>query len=64
MYEICKKISGKQLECGVVSSVMSAMDIACGYHSYLFAIAREQLQVSIHIYSLYSTLLLLLPVAT
>ena len=61
MYEICKKISGKQQECGVVSSVMSAMDIACGYHSYLFAIAREQLQVSI---ALYSTLLLLLPVAT
>lgn len=25
---------------------MGAMDIACGYHSYLFAIARWQLQVS------------------
>ena len=49
MFEICKGIREEQLKDygnEVNSFRMGAMDIACGYHSYLFAIARWQLQVS------------------
>ena len=49
MFEICKGIREEQLKDygnEVDSFRMGAMDIACGYHSYLFAIARWQLQVS------------------
>ena len=53
MFEICKGIREEQLEdynAEVNSFRMGAMDIACGYHSYLFAIARWQLQVSNYIH--------------
>ena len=46
MFEICKEIYDEQHQIMHVSK-MGAMDIGCGYHSYLFAIARCQKQVSI-----------------
>ena len=45
MFEICKGIHEKQKEEGLNVNKMGAMDIGCGYHSYLFAIARWQKQV-------------------
>ena len=50
MFEICKEIHDEQQQmmCRDVSK-MGAMDIGCGYHSYLFAIARCQKQVSLGI---------------
>ena len=54
MFEICKGIGREQsLNYNNVNfdrAKMSAMDIACGYHSYLFAIASLQLQVSGYIH--------------
>jgi len=35
-----------QQKAGLNVSKMGAMDIGCGYHSYLFAIARWQKQVN------------------
>ena len=57
MWKICKEIRGVQLEhCGEVhgrknidSYKLCALDIACGYHPYLFAMARWQLQVSTYV---------------
>ncbi|XP_065916014.1 uncharacterized protein [Dysidea avara] len=45
MFEICKGIHEEQEEQGLNVTIMGAMDIGCGYHSYLFAIARWQKQV-------------------
>ena len=46
MFEICKEIYNEQKLIMDDVSKMGAMDIGCGYHSYLFAIARCQKQVS------------------
>jgi len=46
MLTICKEIN-KQQKPEFDASKMSAMDIGCGYHSYMFAIARCQAQVNI-----------------
>lgn len=47
MYDLCEVIS-KHMEkrYGHNTSQLAAMDIGCGYHSYMFGIARWQLQVS------------------
>ena len=45
MFEICKGIYNEQDKI-MDASKMGAMDIGCGYHSSLFAIARWQKQVS------------------
>jgi len=48
MYDLCEKISGYQQKIyGYETSRLAAMDIACGSHSYMFSIARWQLQVCI-----------------
>jgi len=49
MLTICKEISKKQKlqNPRFDASKMTAMDIGCGYHSYMFAIARCQAQVNI-----------------
>jgi len=45
MLAVCNGIYKKQQKAGLNVSKMGAMDIGCGYHSYLFAIARWQKQV-------------------
>jgi len=45
MLAVCNGIYKKQHKAGLNVSTMGAMDIGCGYHSYLFAIARWQKQV-------------------
>ena len=52
MYEICKGIHKEQKDAKINVTKMGAMDIGCGYHSYLFAIARWQKQVNSIIYTL------------
>ena len=46
MFEICNGIYDEQKVEGLDVSKMGAMDIGCGNHSYLFAIARWQKQVN------------------
>ena len=46
MFDICNGIYNEQKAEEMGVSKMGAMDIGCGYHSYLFAIARWQKQVS------------------
>jgi len=48
MYDICKGIRAEQMEIygdELNSFGLGALDITCGYHSYLFSIARWQLHV-------------------
>ena len=48
MFNICKGIRTEQMDIygdELDSFGMGALDIACGYHSYLFSIARWQLHV-------------------
>ena len=49
MLTICKEINKQQKlhDPPFDASKMTAMDIGCGYHSYMFAIARCQAQVNI-----------------
>ena len=56
MFEICKEIYNEQAHIMDDVSKMGAMDIGCGYHSYLFAIARCQKQVSHILYVFISKL--------
>ena len=46
MFDISNGIYKEQKGKGMNVSKMGAMDIGCGNHSYLFAIARWQKQVS------------------
>ena len=49
IFVICKEISNGKLNTHGVDAKgykIGAMDIACGYHSYLFSIARCHKQVS------------------
>jgi len=45
MYDLCEAISKDLQKSGNNTSRLAAMDIGCGYHSYMFGIARWQLQV-------------------
>jgi len=49
MYKICEGIHEKQKKEGLKGEMMGAIDIGCGYHSYLFAIARWKKQVNLFI---------------
>ena len=51
MYDLCEVISKHMEKYGHNTSQLAAMDIGCGYHSYMFGIARWQLQVSSKIQS-------------
>ena len=51
MYNLCEVISKHMEKYGHNTSQLAAMDIGCGYHSYMFGIARWQLQVSSKIQS-------------
>ena len=45
MLKICKEIYQEQKKAGLKVTTMGVMDIGCGYHSSMFAIARWQHQV-------------------
>ena len=45
MYDLCEVISKDLGKDRHNTSKLAAMDIGCGHHSYMFGIARWQLQV-------------------
>lgn len=45
IYDLCEVINKDMAKNGYNTSNLAAMDIGCGYHSYMFGIARWQLQV-------------------
>ena len=45
MHDLCEVISKDLAKNQHNTSRLAAMDIGCGYHSYMFGIARWQLQV-------------------
>jgi len=50
IYDLCEELSRYQEKTyGYETSKLAAMDIACGNHSYMFSIARWQLQVLVYL---------------